>query len=48
MEKNNHNTYDENCREYCEPLRRVCLNDGENKEHCEEKFEQCVSFCNFA
>ncbi len=41
--------YEDACREYCEPLHRVCLtSDEESDERCEEKLKQCISFCEFA
>lgn len=42
-------SYEDDCREYCEPLHKACLNsEEEDDKRCEERHEQCLSFCEFA
>jgi hypothetical protein len=41
-------SYEADCREYCEPLHTACLNAEDDDKHCEERLEQCLSFCEFA
>ena len=39
---------DSDCREYCEPVHRACLKVNDTNEPCDEKLNECLSFCAFA
>ena len=36
------------CEEYCEPVYKSCVQNENDEGRCEEKHDECMSFCQYA